>query len=321
MKLGPRESAVLGLVLAIPIASYVLVFSPQNSDIAAAVSVRPPGSKRWRVSRFSTLKVPRRSFMRFNHAPYHFHLKAKQLRGLADASCVNFNEVFVWHISPESPVQRNHLLVRGPFFRIGFRYASPRILALDLTHGVSNHKMHHLRHSLDDLISGRLRCRDTVNLGMRSECRVIPNIMCLIQRIIVHSHGGRRDGAIFDVNGDAFTIMRINVFINFGINLALETLQQMLEDLNHPFGRGKPVYDITFENVQAGERTSHLFRLANMHGGLVVGTGDLSELALGYTTYGVGDHMSHYNSDWRAPSDADAQAWIDELRSRVPNGG
>ncbi len=58
--------------------------------------------------------------------------------------------------------------------------------------------------------------------------------------------------------------------------------------------RGGPVYDITFENVQAGERTSHLFRLANLHNGLVVGTGDLSELALGWCTYGVGDHMSHY---------------------------
>jgi NAD+ synthase (glutamine-hydrolysing) len=69
---------------------------------------------------------------------------------------------------------------------------------------------------------------------------------------------------------------------------------QMLADIGHPYARGEPVYDVTFENVQAGERTSHLFRLANLHGGLVVGTSDLSELALGYTTYGVGDHMSHY---------------------------
>jgi NAD+ synthase (glutamine-hydrolysing) len=59
--------------------------------------------------------------------------------------------------------------------------------------------------------------------------------------------------------------------------------------------------DITFENVQAGERTSHLFRLANLHGGLVVGTGDLSELALGWATYGVGDHMSHYNVNASVP--------------------
>jgi len=69
---------------------------------------------------------------------------------------------------------------------------------------------------------------------------------------------------------------------------------QMLKDLGHPYAKGKKVYDIAFENVQAGERTSHLFRLANHHGGFVVGTGDLSELALGWSTYGVGDHMSHY---------------------------
>jgi NAD+ synthase (glutamine-hydrolysing) len=70
--------------------------------------------------------------------------------------------------------------------------------------------------------------------------------------------------------------------------------QQMLRDIGHPAAAGRPVYDVTFENVQAGERTSHLFRLANLHGGLVVGTADLSELALGWCTYGVGDHMSHY---------------------------
>jgi NAD+ synthase (glutamine-hydrolysing) len=69
---------------------------------------------------------------------------------------------------------------------------------------------------------------------------------------------------------------------------------QMLTDIGHPFSRGEKVYDVTFENVQAGERTSHLFRLANLHQALVVGTGDLSELALGWCTYGVGDHMSHY---------------------------
>ncbi|MGA2866968.1 MAG: NAD(+) synthase [Verrucomicrobiota bacterium] len=70
---------------------------------------------------------------------------------------------------------------------------------------------------------------------------------------------------------------------------------QMFRDIGHPFARGEPVYDVTFENVQAGERTSHLFRLANLHHGLVLGTGDLSELALGWMTYGVGDQMSHYN--------------------------
>ncbi|MBP0573120.1 NAD(+) synthase, partial [Mycobacterium tuberculosis] len=71
--------------------------------------------------------------------------------------------------------------------------------------------------------------------------------------------------------------------------------KQMLADLGHPFARGEAVYDVTFENVQAGLRTDYLFRLANQHRALVVGTGDLSELALGWCTYGVGDHMSHYN--------------------------
>jgi NAD+ synthase (glutamine-hydrolysing) len=76
---------------------------------------------------------------------------------------------------------------------------------------------------------------------------------------------------------------------------------QMLADLDHPFVNGEPLYDVTFENVQAGERTSHLFRLANHHHGLVVGTGDLSELALGWCTYGVGDQMSHYNVNASVP--------------------
>ncbi|GAB4466309.1 MAG: NAD(+) synthase [Armatimonadaceae bacterium] len=76
---------------------------------------------------------------------------------------------------------------------------------------------------------------------------------------------------------------------------------QMLKDIGHPFVDGEPVYDITFENVQAGERTSHLFRLANFHNGIVLGTGDLSELALGWATYGVGDHMSHYNVNASVP--------------------
>ena len=70
--------------------------------------------------------------------------------------------------------------------------------------------------------------------------------------------------------------------------------EQMLADLGHPYASGEPVYDVTFENVQAGMRTDYLFRLANLHRGLVVGTGDLSELALGWCTYGVGDQMSHY---------------------------
>lgn len=71
--------------------------------------------------------------------------------------------------------------------------------------------------------------------------------------------------------------------------------RQTLEDIGHPYAEGVNDYDVTFENVQAGARTATLFRLANHNGALVLGTGDLSELALGWCTYGVGDHMSHYN--------------------------
>ncbi len=77
--------------------------------------------------------------------------------------------------------------------------------------------------------------------------------------------------------------------------------RQMLADLKHPFARGEPVYDIAFENVQAGLRTDYLFRAANARGGFVLGTGDLSELGLGWCTYGVGDQMSHYNVNAGVP--------------------
>ena len=80
-----------------------------------------------------------------------------------------------------------------------------------------------------------------------------------------------------------------------------ETAELMLKTIDHPFARGEKVYDVTFENVQAGLRTDYLFRLANQRGGIVLGTGDLSELALGWSTYGVGDQMSHYNVNAGVP--------------------
>jgi NAD+ synthase (glutamine-hydrolysing) len=80
-----------------------------------------------------------------------------------------------------------------------------------------------------------------------------------------------------------------------------DTASLMLSEMDHPFSRGETVYDVTFENVQAGLRTDYLFRLANQRGGIVLGTGDLSELALGWSTYGVGDQMSHYNVNGGVP--------------------
>ncbi|MGH7987330.1 MAG: NAD(+) synthase [Candidatus Binataceae bacterium] len=95
---------------------------------------------------------------------------------------------------------------------------------------------------------------------------------------------------------------------------------QMLRDLGHPYSEGREVYDVTFENVQAGERTSHLFRLANLNHGLVVGTGDLSELALGWCTYGVGDHMSHYAINASVPKTLIQHVirWVAETRRFGP---
>jgi len=79
------------------------------------------------------------------------------------------------------------------------------------------------------------------------------------------------------------------------------TGELMLREIGHPYSRGEPIYDVTFENVQAGLRTDYLFRIANQRGGIVLGTGDLSELALGWATYGVGDQMSHYNVNAGVP--------------------
>ncbi|USI71380.1 NAD(+) synthase [Sphingomonas morindae] len=93
--------------------------------------------------------------------------------------------------------------------------------------------------------------------------------------------------------GNAWALMRALGIAADEIDIR-PAARQMLADMDHPFGRGEPVYDVTFENVQAGLRTDYLFRLANQREGLVLGTGDLSELALGWCTYGVGDQMSHY---------------------------
>ena len=79
------------------------------------------------------------------------------------------------------------------------------------------------------------------------------------------------------------------------------TARLMLDEIDHPYADGEPVYDVTFENVQAGLRTDYLFRIANQRNGIVLGTGDLSELALGWCTYGVGDQMSHYNVNSGVP--------------------
>ena len=72
------------------------------------------------------------------------------------------------------------------------------------------------------------------------------------------------------------------------INITDACLQHF-EDIGHK----RDSYDVTYENTQARERTQILMDIANKEGGIVVGTGDMSELALGWCTYN-GDHMSMY---------------------------
>jgi len=100
--------------------------------------------------------------------------------------------------------------------------------------------------------------------------------------------------------GNAWALMRSLGIVGEEIDIRPAAMQ-MLKDMKHPFAEGKPVYDIAFENVQAGLRTDYLFRLANQRKGFVIGTGNLSEVALGWSTYGVGDQMSHYGVNAGVP--------------------
>jgi NAD+ synthase (glutamine-hydrolysing) len=103
-----------------------------------------------------------------------------------------------------------------------------------------------------------------------------------------------------ETKGNAWALMRALGIAGEEIDIK-PAARQMLADMGHPFARGEAVHDVTFENVQAGLRTDYLFRLANQRGGFVVGTGDLSETALGWSTYGVGDQMSHYGVNAGVP--------------------
>jgi NAD+ synthase (glutamine-hydrolysing) len=103
-----------------------------------------------------------------------------------------------------------------------------------------------------------------------------------------------------ETKGNAWSLMNALGIVGEEIDIK-PAARQMLGDMGHPFASGEPVYDITFENVQAGLRTDYLFRLANQRSGFVIGTGDLSEIALGWSTYGVGDQMSHYGVNAGVP--------------------
>jgi NAD+ synthase (glutamine-hydrolysing) len=165
------------------------------------------------------------------------------------------------------------------------------------------------------------RCYEAYNIQVHS---LIKRLQATgTQRIVIGISGGLDSTQALIVAAKAFDRMRLNrknilAYTMPGFATSSQTLnnartlmkslgvtaqeidirpacQQEFRDIGHPFARGEQVYDVTFENVQAGQRSSHLFRLANLHQGIVLGTGDLSEIALGWMTYGVGDHMAHYN--------------------------
>lgn len=165
------------------------------------------------------------------------------------------------------------------------------------------------------------RCYEAYNIQVHS---LIKRLQAAgTQRLVIGISGGLDSTQALIVAAKAFDRMRLNrknilAYTMPGFATSSQTLnnahklmkslgvtaqeidirpacKQTFIDIGHPFARGEQVYDVTFENVQAGQRSSHLFRLANLHQGIVLGTGDLSELALGWMTYGVGDHMSHYN--------------------------
>src|SRR3546814_8925724 len=107
-------------------------------------------------------------------------------------------------------------------------------------------------------------------------------------RVLPHSFPTRRSSDL--TKAKAWALMNALGIAGEEIDIR-PAARQMLADMGHPFSKGEPVYDVTFENVQSGLRTDYLFRLANQRGGFVIGTGDLSELALGWCTYGDGDHL------------------------------
>jgi len=92
----------------------------------------------------------------------------------------------------------------------------------------------------------------------------------------------------------------INLMKSLGITMLEISIKdacvQHFKDINHD----PKQHDVTYENTQARERTQILMDIANKHNGLVIGTGDLSELALGWATYN-GDHMSMYGVNTGVP--------------------
>jgi NAD+ synthase (glutamine-hydrolysing) len=212
--------------------------------------------------------------------------------------------------------RRTHAQRTGDFRRIGFTLGPPRDADLGLRRSVDRYPF-----VPADAERLDLDCYEAYNIqvsGLQQRVRAIGN-----PKIVIGVSGGldsthalivaaqamdrcgrpREDILAFTLPGFATSgeTKQNALALMKSLGVTWEELdirpsaELMLKTIGHPYASGEPVYDVTFENVQAGLRTDYLFRIANQRGGIVLGTGDLSELALGWATYGVGDQMSHYN--------------------------
>lgn len=102
-------------------------------------------------------------------------------------------------------------------------------------------------------------------------------------------------GTSMRTRNNSETLMKLVDITSKTIDIKKSCLQH-LEDISHD----PAVFDVTYENAQARERTQVLMDIANQEGGIVIGTGDMSELALGWCTYN-GDHMSMYGVNSGVP--------------------
>ena len=196
--------------------------------------------------------------------------------------------------------------LKRPVERFPFVPADPERLELDCyeAYSIQVSGLEQRLRALDAGREGRTRIVIGVSGGLDSTHALI-----VAARAMDRERRPRSDILAFTLPGFATGEHTKNnaVALAQALGVTLETIditptaRTMLAEIDHPFSRGEAVYDVTFENVQAGLRTDYLFRLANQRGGIVLGTGDLSELALGWSTYGVGDQMSHYNVNGGVP--------------------
>ena len=214
-------------------------------------------------------------------------LRAARLSESSFADCCNVQEEFcrvTLAKVPESSSLRYTMLDRQPFVPkdVAFRRERCREIIDIQCAGLAKRMEHSHANKLVIGISGGLD--STLALLVAAECCKL--LQRSSQDILAVTMPGF--GTTSRTGNNAVNLCRQLGTTLLTIPIA-EACLKHFEDIGHD----RAVLDTTYENVQARERTQILMDLANKHGGLVVGTGDLSEIALGWSTYN-GDHMSMY---------------------------